>query len=148
MNAQDLHARLHQTALRPELLPAEVHKAATDAMRQSLGAVVVTPVYAQRVTAMLQGAAVRVHADGHRKAQLWTGASGRVTACLNGEMVLERDAGTRYRIGQFRTPVELRPGENLLTFRLLATNGEPRLSALLVGPRNDGDTVEGIRWSV
>ena len=94
------------------------------------------------------GAAVRVHADGHRKAQLWTGASGRVTACLNGEMVLERDADTRYRIGQFRTPVELRPGENLLTFRLLATNGEPRLSALLVGPRNDGDTVEGIRWSV
>jgi len=24
--------------------------------------------------------------------------------------------------------------------------GQPDLSALLVGPRNDGDTVDGIRW--
>ena len=46
------------------------------------------------------GAAVRVRSEGHRKAYLWTGASGRVSAHLNGEKVLERDASTRYRIGQ------------------------------------------------
>ena len=94
------------------------------------------------------GAAVRVRSEGHRKAYLWTGASGRVSAHLNGEKVLEREAVTRYRIGQFRTRVDLRPGENLLKFRVRAMNDEARLSALLVGPRNNGDTVEGIRWSV
>jgi len=101
-------------------------------------------------------AAVRVHAGGHRKAFIWVGARGRVTAFLNGEKVMEHENRTRYRIGQFQKPVELRPGENLLVFQagppsgFSPERGEPypvQLSALLVGPRNDGDTVEGIRWA-
>ena len=62
MDMHDLPARLHQTALRPELLPAQVHKAVTDAMHQSLAAVVVPPVWVQRVVTMLQGSGVRTHA--------------------------------------------------------------------------------------
>lgn len=93
------------------------------------------------------GAAVRVRAEGHRKAFLWLGALGRVTATLNGEKVMEQENMTRYRIGQFRAPVELKPGENLLVFHAQSSAGKPQLSALLVDPRNDGDTVDGIRWS-
>lgn len=62
-------------------------------------------------------AAVRVYADGHRKAFLWLGLRGRVTTMLNGQKVAEDENFTRYRVGQFQTPVELRPGENLLVFR-------------------------------
>jgi len=93
------------------------------------------------------GAAVRVRAEGHRKAVLWMGAVGAVSASLNGETVLQQESRSRHRIGQFRQPVELRPGENLLQFRLTALTEEPQLSALLAGSRNDGDTVEGIRYS-
>jgi uncharacterized protein (DUF362 family) len=93
------------------------------------------------------GAAVRVHAEGHRKAFLWIGARGRVEAQLNGESVIEEENRTRYRVGQFQKAVELRPGENLLVFRVRGLSDPPCLSALLVGPRNDGDSVEGIRWS-
>jgi hypothetical protein len=92
------------------------------------------------------GAAVRIQADGHRKAFLWAGAQGRVTAILNGEQVMEYEAVTHYRIGQFQAPVELRPGENQLVFRLKGLHKQPQLSVLVAGPRNDGDTVEGIRW--
>jgi hypothetical protein len=53
---------------------------------------------------------------------------------------------TRYRIGQFQKPVELRSGENLLLFRMQAEKISPQLSVLLVRPQNDGDTVDGIRW--
>jgi hypothetical protein len=91
-------------------------------------------------------AAVKVRSDGHRKAFLWVGGQGRVTAVLNGETVLEEMNRTRYRIGQFRQAVELRPGENLLLLRVEALTDNVALSAHLVGPRNDGDTVEGIRW--
>jgi uncharacterized protein (DUF362 family) len=93
------------------------------------------------------GAAVRVRAEGRRKAFLWVGVRGRVAALLNGEQVMQEENTTRYRVGQFQKEVELRSGENLLVFRVQAISGEPQLSALLVGPRNDGDTVEGIRWS-
>jgi uncharacterized protein (DUF362 family) len=93
------------------------------------------------------GAAVNVQSEGHRKAFLWTGAAGTVTAMLNGEKVMEEESLTRFRIGQFRVPVELKPGRNLLVFHARHPAGTPRLSALLAGPRNDGDTVEGIRWS-
>lgn len=92
------------------------------------------------------GAAVRVRAEGHRKAFLWAGVRGRLTALLNGDKVLEEENRTSYRVGQFQKPVELKPGENLLVFRVLALGEGPQLSALLVGARNDGDTVEGIRW--
>jgi uncharacterized protein (DUF362 family) len=91
-------------------------------------------------------AAVRVHSDGHRKAFLWAGARGRFSAMLNGEKVMEAEARTRYRIGQYQQAVELRPGENLLVFQMQPIGVEARLSALLVNTRNDGDTVEGIRW--
>jgi uncharacterized protein (DUF362 family) len=91
-------------------------------------------------------AAVQVLADGHRKAYLWVGARGRVEAQLNGETVMVEENLTRYRIGQFQKPVELRSGENLLVFRVASDRVPPELSVLLVGPRNDGDTVEGIRW--
>ena len=75
------------------------------------------------------------------------GAQGRLGATLNGETLMREEARTRYRVGQFQKPVELRPGENLLVFRLEALSEGARLSVLLAGPRNDGDTVEGIRWS-
>ena len=94
------------------------------------------------------GAVVRVRSEGAKKAVLWVGLSGRVTASLNGEKVMEEENLTRYRVGQFQKPVELRGGENQLVFRVEPREGEARLSALLVGPRNDGDTVEGMRWEV
>jgi uncharacterized protein (DUF362 family) len=114
------------------------HTARTDTVDfvKALGA---APAYA---------AAVRVRADGARKAFLWVGARGRVVASLNGQQVLAEENSTRYRIGQFRAPVELRSGENLLAFRVEALGEQAQLSALLVGARNDGDTVEGIRWLV
>jgi len=92
--------------------------------------------------------AVRVMADGHRKAFLWVGAHGQLTASLNGEKVMEEQATTRYRIGQFQKPVELRSGENLLAFELKPVSEQVDLSVLLAAPENDGGTVEGIRWSV
>lgn len=92
--------------------------------------------------------AVRVVAEGTRKAFLWVGARGRVTAFLNGEKVMDEEGATRYRVGQFRNSVELRSGENLLVFELKPLADQADLSALLTGPRNDGDTAEGIRWTV
>jgi hypothetical protein len=86
-------------------------------------------------------------AAGSRKAFLWVGARGHVTAWLNGEKAMEEEGVTRYRVGQFQTPVELRSGENILLFEVKALSGEADLSLLLVGPDNDGDTVEGIRWA-
>ena len=62
MEAADHSTRLHQTALRPELLPAQVHKAVTDAIQEGLGAMVVPPVWVQRVVTMIQGGGVRTHA--------------------------------------------------------------------------------------
>jgi hypothetical protein len=43
---------------------------------------------------------------------------GRVESQLNGETVMVEENLTRYRIGQFQKPVELRSGENLLVFRV------------------------------
>jgi hypothetical protein len=91
--------------------------------------------------------AVRVIADGGRKAFLWVGAHGQLTAFLNGEKVMEEQATTRYRIGQFQKPVELRSGENLLAFELKPVSEQVDLSVLLAAPENDGGTVDGIRWS-
>jgi uncharacterized protein (DUF362 family) len=92
-------------------------------------------------------ASVRVTAAGHRKAFLWIGLAGRMTASLNGEQIMQAEGLTRYRVGQFRKAVELRPGENRLEFRVQPAAAAPRLSVLLVGPRNDGDTLDEIRWA-
>ena len=91
-------------------------------------------------------AAARVRAATHLKGFLWVGLRGLLTASLNGETVMEEENRTRYRIGQFQKPVELRPGDNLLVFRVQPLSEEARLSLLLVGPRNDGDSLDGIRW--
>jgi uncharacterized protein (DUF362 family) len=93
-------------------------------------------------------AAVRVVADGSRKAFLWVGARGQVTALLNGQRVMQEEGTTTFRTGQFQSPVELRSGENLLVFEMKPLKDQADLSALLVGPQNDGDTVDGIRWVV
>jgi uncharacterized protein (DUF362 family) len=92
-------------------------------------------------------AAAQVIAEGHRKAYLWVGARGRVEVEINGQQVLAEECFTRYRVGQFQQPVELRPGENRLLVRVRAQEGPAQVSVLLAGPRNDGDSVEGIRWS-
>jgi hypothetical protein len=92
------------------------------------------------------GATVRVESVGHAKAFLWLGATGRFEAFLNGQKVMAEENRTKYRTGQFQQHVELRPGSNELTVRLEALDTRARISAHLVGPRNDGDTVEGIRW--
>ncbi len=91
-------------------------------------------------------AVAQVVAQGNRKAYLWVGARGRATVELNGETVMAEENLTRFRIGQFQKLVELRSGENLLVFRVQSQRAAPELSVLLVGPRNDGDTVDGIRW--
>jgi uncharacterized protein (DUF362 family) len=92
-------------------------------------------------------AAVRVRSEGSVKAYLWVGAQGRVGVELNGEQVMQEEAVTRFRIGQFQRPVRLRSGENLLVFKLDAIAGPGQVSALLCGERNDGDSVGGITWS-
>jgi uncharacterized protein (DUF362 family) len=92
-------------------------------------------------------AAARVTASGSRKGFLWVGARGRVTVSLNGQKVMEEEGATRYRVGQFQAPVELRPGENLLVFDVKPLAGDADLSVLLAGADNDGDTLEGIRWA-
>lgn len=115
------------------------HSARTDTLDFAKWAGSVTP-------GKTYAAAVRVMVEGTRKAFLWAGVSGRVTAILNGQTVMQEENTTRYRVAQFRAPVELRSGENLLVLRVTAVSDAARVSALLVGPRNDGDTVEGIRW--
>jgi hypothetical protein len=93
-------------------------------------------------------AAVRIRSDQTRKAWLWLGLKGQVVAQLNGATVLEDENVTRYRIGQFQKAVELRSGDNLLVLRVTPVEGPAQVSALLVGHRNDGDSVEGIRWTI
>jgi uncharacterized protein (DUF362 family) len=91
-------------------------------------------------------AAVRVRARGSLKAYLWVGARGRVAVELNGERVLQEEAITRSRVGQFQRPIRLRSGENQFVFKVEPVGGDAQVSALLCGERNDGDTVEGINW--
>ncbi|HOQ45837.1 MAG TPA: DUF362 domain-containing protein [Bryobacteraceae bacterium] len=91
-------------------------------------------------------AAVRVISPGTRKGFLWAGVSGKLTASLNGQTVMEEQSVTRYRVAQFRAPLELRSGENLLVLRVTAISNAARVSVLITGERNDGDTMEGIRW--
>ncbi|MCC7176318.1 MAG: DUF362 domain-containing protein [Bryobacterales bacterium] len=92
-------------------------------------------------------ATVRAIPTGGRKGYLWVGARGRVTAFLNGTKVMEEEGTTRYRPGQFQQAVELRAGENLLAFELKPLGDQADLSVLITGPSNDGDTLEGLRWT-
>jgi hypothetical protein len=93
-------------------------------------------------------AVATVKADGHRKGYLWLGFSGKMAVQLNGEKILEEQSTLPYRVGQVKQAVELRPGRNQLIFRLRAA-GEKllQMSAVLVSPANNGDSLDGIRWS-
>jgi len=89
-----------------------------------------------------------VKADGHRKGFLWLGLSGKVKVELNGEKILEEENTAPYRVGQVQKAVKLQPGWNRLVFRLRAAGEKPlQVSAVLVGPANNGDSLDGIRWS-
>ena len=93
-------------------------------------------------------AAAKVRSDGARKGFLWVGLSGKLTATLNGEKILEEENVTRYRVGQVQKPIELRNGDNQFVFRVQAVGDRPvQLAAVLVGPANNGDSLEGARWS-
>jgi hypothetical protein len=91
-------------------------------------------------------AAVRIMAGGRCKGFLWIGVSGRVTVRLNGEAVMTEANTTRYRTGQFRVPVEMHSGENLLVCSMEALARPAKLSVLVTNHRDDGDTLEGIRY--
>lgn len=91
-------------------------------------------------------ASMRVRAEGNRKGFLWAGVHGRCSVLLNGETIMQEESTAACKIGQFKVPVELSPGENQFVFRVQALADPPQIGASLVGPRNDGDTVEGIRY--
>jgi hypothetical protein len=98
--------------------------------------------------APLAAAAATLRADGSRKGFLWLGLSGKATVTLNGEKIMEEENTTRYRVGQFQKPVELRAGENQLVFRVQEVGAKPvQLAAVLMGPGNNGDSLEGARWT-
>ncbi len=92
-------------------------------------------------------AAAKVRAEGGRKGFLWLGLSGKLQVTLNGAKIAEEENTTRYRVGQIQRAVELRPGENQFVFRVEAVGDRPvQLAAVLVGPANNGDSLEGTRW--
>jgi uncharacterized protein (DUF362 family) len=91
-------------------------------------------------------AAVRVRAEGNRKCFLWAGGQGRLEASVNGARVIEEDCPEAGQVGRIKVPVELKAGENLLEFHVRSLSGTAQVSALLSGPKNDGDTVDGIRY--
>lgn len=91
-------------------------------------------------------AAVTVNAPGNSRGYVWLGVRGKVTARVNGETVAQVESQTRFRVGQFQFPVTLRPGANRLEFSVVPLGGEALISALLTGQRNNGDTIDGIRW--
>jgi hypothetical protein len=92
-------------------------------------------------------AATQIESRGHAKGFLWIGATGKFQAELNGQLVMAEEGRTRYRNGQFQQAVQLKPGNNDLLIKLQTLEEKPpRLSAYMIGPRNDGDTLDGIRW--
>jgi uncharacterized protein (DUF362 family) len=91
-------------------------------------------------------AAMRVRADGTRKGFLWLGVHGRLSAVVNGNKVLEEESTAACHVGQYKVPIELKPGDNRLEFQVRGLQEAPQVSALLVGAGNDGDTIEGIRY--
>lgn len=92
-------------------------------------------------------ALAKVRCGGPRKGFLWMGLSGKTVVSLNGQKFMEGENATRYRIGQLQQPIELAPGENELLFRVEALGGRaPQMAALLIGPDNDGDSLDGVEW--
>jgi hypothetical protein len=96
------------------------------------------PVYAATAT---------VKSDGARKGSLWLGLTGKGTVELNGRQIMQEEGVTRFRTGQFQQAVELQPGDNQFVFRVQPASGRAAISALLVGPENNGDSLEGATWS-
>jgi uncharacterized protein (DUF362 family) len=93
-------------------------------------------------------AAAKVIADGNRKGFLWLGLTGKAIVTLNGQKIMEEENITRYRVGQFQQPVELKPGENQIVIEVRTVDQKPpQVAAVLVNPANTGDSIEGIRWT-
>jgi uncharacterized protein (DUF362 family) len=94
-------------------------------------------------------AAAKVRSDGNRKGYLWLGLTGKATVILNGQQILQEESITRYRVGQVQKEIELRPGENQFVIRLESAADRPiQMGAVLIGPRNNGDSLDGVRWFV
>lgn len=89
-------------------------------------------------------AAARIRSEGNRKGFLWLGLTGKATVLLNGTRIMAEEGITRFRVGQYQQPVELRPGENELVFQVQPANDRAFLSAVFVGPENNGDSLEGV----
>jgi deoxyribose-phosphate aldolase len=53
-------SKVEKLILRPDMMPPEVHKEVTAAMRESIAAVIVAPVWVAKVAAMLRGSGVAV----------------------------------------------------------------------------------------
>ncbi|MGE5487105.1 MAG: DUF362 domain-containing protein [bacterium] len=93
-------------------------------------------------------AMAKVRAGGARKGFLWLGLTGKASVFLNGTKITEEENTTRFRVGQIQQPVELRAGENEILIRVEQLGQQaPQLAAVLVGPSNDGDSLEGAEWS-
>ncbi len=96
------------------------------------------PVYAVTAT---------VKSDGARKGFLWLGLAGKATVELNSRQILQEEGRTRLRVGQLQQPVELRAGDNQIVIRVEPLNGRATIGAQLIGPANDGDSLEGVTWT-
>jgi uncharacterized protein (DUF362 family) len=88
-----------------------------------------------------------VKAEGARKGFLWLGLTGKGTVELNGRQIMAEEGVTRFRAGQFRQEVELRPGDNQFVFKVQPADGRAAIAALLVNADNNGDSLEGATWS-
>jgi hypothetical protein len=97
--------------------------------------------------AQAYAAAATVKSDGARKGFLWLGLTGAGTVELNGQKIMQEEGAARFRVGQFKQAVELRPGDNQLVFRVQPSNGRASLGALLVGAEDNGDSLEGATWT-
>ena len=92
-------------------------------------------------------AATYVHSELAQPAYLWIGVDKEVIAYLNGQEVLRERSGGDHAFAQYKVPVDLLEGENLLLFKVVNDYGNYSLSAALVDMDDNGDTVPGIWWS-
>jgi uncharacterized protein (DUF362 family) len=103
-------------------------------------------VTGESAPALPYAAAMRVRAEGNRRGFLWLGVHGRILVELNGNRIATEESTAACHVGQFKAPVELRSGENLFLFRIQGLPDPPQISALIVGPKNNGDTLQGMRY--